>query len=237
MSQPGLSPSERSAINTGRWFSSLSPSVRHDLLRHARLRRYAPGELISARGSISSEWFACASGAVRVGSSGITGKQIALTYIQPGVWFGDPGLFDGGCCAHDVHAHEQSTLLVVTRAELETLLVRHTELCAAVMRLQARHIRELYEAIEEANTLPLGARLAKQLVSLTRRHGVPVGHKGGAIRIGLNLCQKDLAELIGASRQRVNSVLKEMERSGIIQLERLSVVVYNTDALKAMSAR
>ena len=79
MDDPILTIEERSAINAGIWFSSLSPSLRHDILRCAYVKRYRDGDLIAARGDTPQEWMACAKGAVRVSSTSVTGKQIILT--------------------------------------------------------------------------------------------------------------------------------------------------------------
>ena len=49
MDEPILTIDEREAINSGRWFSTLSPSLRHDILRCAYVKRYKDGELIAAR--------------------------------------------------------------------------------------------------------------------------------------------------------------------------------------------
>ena len=81
MDDPILTIEEREAINSGRWFSSLSPSLRHDILRCAYVKRYKDGELIAARGDPPEQWIACARGAVRVSSTSISGKQITLTYV------------------------------------------------------------------------------------------------------------------------------------------------------------
>ena len=48
--EPILTMEEREAINAGRWFSTLSPSLRHDILRCAYVKRYKDGDLICARG-------------------------------------------------------------------------------------------------------------------------------------------------------------------------------------------
>ena len=101
MDDPILTIEEREAINTGRWFSSLSPSLRHDILRCAYVKRYKDGELIAARGDAPEEWIACAMGAVRVSSTSISGKQVTLTYVEPGIWFGDVAIFDGDRRTHD----------------------------------------------------------------------------------------------------------------------------------------
>jgi CRP-like cAMP-binding protein len=231
MNDPILTPEERLAINSGRWFSSLSASLRHDILRCAYVRRYRDGDLIMARGDPPAEWIACALGAVRVCSTSIAGKQITLTYIEPGIWFGDVSLMDGDSRTHDAYAHGETTLLCVSRTDFRKILALHVELYEALMRLQSRRLRQLYGLVEDLNTLPLRARLAKQLLHLVRSYGVPCLADGSEIRIGLQLAQEELAQLLGASRQRVNQELKTMEREDTIRIEPGGLVVRNREAL------
>ena len=231
MDEPILTMEEREAINSGRWFSSLSPSLRHDILRCAFVKRYPDGELISARGEPPDLWVACAKGAVRVSSTTLTGKQITLTYVEPGVWFGDVAMFDGDQRTHDVYAHGPTTLLCVARADFHKILAQHSELYEALLKLQARRIRLLFGQVEDLNTLPLRARLAKQLAHLVRSYGVPSLSSNDEIRIALELAQEELAQLLGASRQRVNQELKTMEREGVIRVEPTGLVVCDRDAL------
>lgn len=231
MDEPILSVEERSAINTGRWFSSLSPSLKHDILRCAYVKRCKDGDLIAARGDPPEEWIACAKGAVRVSSTSISGKQITLTYVEPGIWFGDVSIFDGDRRTHDAYAHGDTTILAVAKADFKKILAVHPELYEALLRLNARRIRQLYGLVEDLNTLPLRARLAKQLVHLARSYGVPSLSDGDEIRIGLHLAQEELAQLLGASRQRVNQELKAMEREDIIRIEPGGLVIRDRSAM------
>ena len=66
MDEPILSVDERNAINAGRWFSALSPSLKHDILRCAYVRRYRDGDLIAARAWPSSCCTWCAAMAFRL---------------------------------------------------------------------------------------------------------------------------------------------------------------------------
>ena len=197
MDDPILTIDEREAINSGRWFSTLSPSLRHDILRCAYVKRFKDGSLIAARGDPPEEWIACARGAVRVSSTSISGKQITLTYVEPGIWFGDVAIFDG----------DQRT----------------------------RRIRQLYGLVEDLNTLPLRARLAKQLLHLVRSYGISSLSNNEEMRIGLQLAQEELAQLLGASRQRVNQELKAMEREDIIRIEPGGLVVRDRSALMRLT--
>ncbi len=231
MDEPILSPEEREAINHGRWFSTLSPSLRHDILRCAYVRRWRDGDLLAARGDTPLEWIACAKGAVRVSSTSVSGKQITLTYVEPGIWFGDVAIFDGDRRTHDAFAHGETTTLCVAKPDLFKILAQHVELYEALLRLQARRIRQLFGLVEDLNTLPLRARLAKQLVHLVRSYGTPSLSDNGDVRISLMLAQEELAQLLGASRQRVNQELKQMEREGVIRVEPTGLVVRQREAL------
>ncbi|WP_353234356.1 Crp/Fnr family transcriptional regulator [Diaphorobacter ruginosibacter] len=231
MDEPILSIEEREAINGGRWFSSLSPSLRHDILRCAYVKRFRDGGLICARGDPPDEWIACARGAVRVSSTSISGKQITLTYVEPGIWFGDVAMFDGDRRTHDAYAHGDSTILCVARADFKKILSQHAELYDALLQLQSRRIRQLFGLVEDLNTLPLRSRLAKQLLHLARSYGVPSLADGDEIRIGLQLAQEELAQLLGASRQRVNQELKAMEREEAIRIEAGGLVIRDRSTL------
>ena len=230
-----LTIDEREAINHGRWFSSLSPSLRHDILRCSYVKRYRDGDLISARGDAPEEWIACAKGAVRVSSTSISGKQITLTYVEPGIWFGDVAIFDGDRRTHDAYAHGETSTLCVARADFRKILATHVEFYEAMLRLHARRIRQLYGLVEDLNTLPLRARLAKQLLHLARSYGVPSLNDINEVRIGLQLAQEELAQLLGASRQRVNQELKSMEREEAIRVEPGGLVVRNRAVLLRIS--
>ena len=231
MDDPILTIDERAAINSGRWFSTLSPALRHDILRCAYVKRYKDGDLIAARGDVPEEWIACARGAVRVSSTSLSGKQITLTYVEPGIWFGDVSIFDGDRRTHDAYAHDATTIVCVARADLRKILNQHVELYEALLRLHARRIRQLFGLVEDLNTLPLRARLAKQLLHLVRSYGVASLSDGGETRIGLHLAQEELAQLLGASRQRVNQELKAMEREESIRIEQAGLVIRDREAL------
>jgi len=231
MDEPILTIEEREAINSGRWFSSLSPSLRHDILRCTYVKRFKDGALISARGDVPEEWIACVRGAVRVSSTSLSGKQITLTYVEPGIWFGDIAMLDGDQRTHDAYAHGETTIVCVARADFRKILAQHVELYEALLRLQARRIRQLFGLVEDLNTLPLRARLAKQLLHLARSYGVTSLSREGEVRIGLHLAQEELAQLLGASRQRVNQELKSLERENTIRIEPAGLVLRDRAAL------
>lgn len=234
MNSPALTSTEKSTIEAGSWFSTLSPALRHAILARASVRRLSDSALMSSRGAPAEEWCGVAKGAVRVSSVSLSGKQITLTYVEPGVWFGDIALFDGLPRTHDANAHGDTTLLVVRKPDFKQLLSLHTELYEALLRLNCRRLRLMFDVVEDLNTRPLASRLAKQVLLLARSYGIAQGEE---IRIGLALAQEDLAQLLGASRQRVNQELKGFERDGAVRIEPTRLVVLSKDKLLAIAEK
>ena len=234
MNTPVLTLPERNNIESGSWFSKLSLPLRNAILSRSVVRKLPDGALLSSRGQPAEEWIGVAKGAVRVSSVSLSGKQITLTYVEPGVWFGDIALFDGMPRTHDANAHGATTLLVVRKPDFKELLSQHVELYEALLRLNCRRLRLMFDTIEDLNTRPLAARLAKQILLLARSYGV---FDGEEIRIGLQLAQEDLAQMLGASRQRVNQELKELERDGVLRVEPTRLVVLSREKLMVVADR
>ena len=92
----------------------------------------------------------------------------------------------------------------------------------------------MFHQLEDLNTRPLQARLARQLLILARSYGIT---QGDEIRIGLQLAQEDLAQLLGASRQRVNQELKGFERDGAVRVEPTRLVVLSREKLIAAAEK
>jgi CRP/FNR family transcriptional regulator, cyclic AMP receptor protein len=234
MNSPVLTNPERSSIDAGSWFSKLSQPLRHAIVSRAAVRRLADGAMLSTRGGAAEEWCGVAKGAVRVSSVSLSGKQVTLTYVEPGTWFGDIALFDGLPRTHDSNAHGETTLLVVRKPDFKELLAQHSELYEALLRLNCRRLRLMFDAVEDLNTRPLASRLAKQILLLARSYGIEQGEE---IRIGLQLAQEDLAQLLGASRQRVHQELKGFERDGAVRIEPTRLVVLSKEKLLAIASK
>jgi CRP-like cAMP-binding protein len=66
-------------------------------------------------------------------------------------------------------------LLVVRKPDFKELLQQHVELYEALLRLNCRRLRLMFNVVEDLNTLPLAARLAKQLLLLARSYGIAQG--------------------------------------------------------------
>lgn len=229
-----LTAKEREAIGRNPWFAALTPSLRHDILRLGHVTRHEHGDAIVEQGLPIRNWFTCASGALRFRRNTPAGKQVTLAYVEPGIWVGEAEVLYGRPCTYDAHAHGATTLLSVPEAALRTLLQQHPTFGEALLTLQAWSMRTLYCLMEDMATMPLRARLAKQLLHLLERFGPRHLEPQASRPLGLSLAQDELAALLGGSRQRVNVELKWLERQGLISVRPRGIVVHDAPGLQTL---
>ena len=88
MNTPVLTTEERQNIESGAWFCRLSQPLRNAILSRAYVRRLSDGAALASRGTPAEDWCGVARGTVRVSLVSLAGKQVTLTYCEPGgvVW-------------------------------------------------------------------------------------------------------------------------------------------------------
>ena len=85
-----------------------------------------------------------------------------------------------------------------------------------LVRLLCARLRLANEQIQSLSSLDVAGRVARQLLAFAERYGLP---EEGGTRISLRLTQSDLAQLVGASRERVNQIMVDLRQKGLIALE------------------
>jgi CRP-like cAMP-binding protein len=224
-----LSESDRTVLDADPWFGALDSPLKAAIIEAAQRRRFEDGGRLHAREDAPTGWYGILSGAVRVSNATLSGGELTLTYLEPGAWFGELSMIDGRPRSHDGIAVGVTDVLLVPREAFQRLCREYPVLPMSLLQLLAARIRIMFGAIEDLNVLPLDARLAKQLVNLAHTYGVK-GEEG--IVIGLRLPQEDLAQLLGASRQRVNQELKALERKGWVSARYGKLIVRDLEALQ-----
>ncbi|MGH0036350.1 MAG: Crp/Fnr family transcriptional regulator [Myxococcota bacterium] len=212
----------------------LPESLTRELEARAVKKRYREGDVVFRRGDPGEGFFGVAEGAVQVLGSGADGRELVLTVLGPGEWFGELSLFDGLPRTHDNVAKGDTTLWFVPRRDFFALLDERPEFHRAFLELVSHRVRMLFTFIEDAVLKDLPSRLAKRLLELAGDHGA-AGADGG-VRIELHLPQEELAAMLGATREAIGRHLKRWERDGHIALAYGRITLLDRAALAALAA-
>ncbi len=212
-------------------FRSFTAAEIEHLVGFSRVQRYRAGEIIYEKGSPGHCLMAVLSGTVKISSPSFDGRQIVLNVINPGEIFGEIALLDGKDRSADATAMSSAELLILERRDFVPFIERHPEICLRLISVLCERLRRTTAQVEDVLFLNLESRLAKTLVQLAELHG----QKGQAgIKLDLRLSQRDLASMIGASRESVNRQLGLWQEGGYITLDHGAVTITDIGSLRDM---
>ena len=217
--------SKRDVLRGSALFARLSDEETDAVLAHARIARYATGDVIVAKGDPGDSMMAVLQGRVSISTTSEDGRQVVLSALGVGDVFGEIALLDGKERTADVTALTDCEILIVPRRSLWSLLERRPDLCMALMLVLCERLRHTTEQVEDLAFLHLESRMAKALLRLLEESGA--GQTQAAIRIS----QRALGELVGGSRESVNKHLNAWKELGIVSIEKGGIVIRDAAAL------
>jgi CRP/FNR family cyclic AMP-dependent transcriptional regulator len=211
-------------------FGKLPPSDLDALLSHARVERYPAGREIFAKGSPGRSMLAILTGSVRISVPSPTGREIVLTILKSGEVFGEIALIDGEDRTADATAITDCDLLVLDRRDFMPFLERRADLCILFLKLLCQRLRQTDRQVEDQAFGHLDSRVARALVRLAHS-AAPAGANSASLRIS----QQELANLVGATRERVNKQLHVWQSAGTLRLGKRLIVIPDIAAIAALA--
>lgn len=230
----GLSPVDAAkALAQVPLFESLDPEDRAGLLAVSTVRRLPARKRLFRRGEPGRELFVLLRGRAKVAASTQEGRGAVFDYFEPGDVVGEIALLDGGPRTATVTTVSTCDFLVLARDHFLALLEREPRVAIRLLAACAERLRHTSELVEDVVFLGLPARLAKRLLHLGKEYGVETG---AGLRINLKLSQRELGELIGATRESVNRQIGHWEAEHVLRFESGYITLLRPQALAALAA-
>jgi len=214
-------------------FAGFGPSEFETLERCVVRRRYPGGQTLFLMGDEGGSLHVIERGRVKVSIPSASGEELILAILGEGDLLGELSLFDGKPRSATVQALEDTETLCLHREDLLALMRDRFDVVEKILEVLARRIRDTDMLLAESHFLDITARLAKKILDLGDAFGV---REGGKIRIGVKTTQKDLASMIGATRESINKQLKALRDLGLVRITGGTIEILNRDRL-AQKAR
>ena len=200
-------------------FSLLTTEQAQSIADSVVKRRFRRGEVIVEQGRKSNALFILLNGRARVLTADQRGREVILAVLQPGNYVGEMSLIDDEPHSATVRAEVQTDMLVLGRNEFSRCLPDSSSLSYAVLRGLVARLRNADRQIESLALLDVYGRVARTLLDMAEED------KGIKIIRG-KVSRQDMAKIVGASREMVSRVMKDLEDKGVIEtLENGSVVI------------
>jgi CRP/FNR family transcriptional regulator, cyclic AMP receptor protein len=213
-------------------FRDLSEDERKGLIARARVRAFSSGDTVFLMGSLGDSMMAVLNGNVRISYPSPEGKEIVLAMMQPGDFFGEIALLDGKARSADAKAVTACSLAVLERRDVLDFLQHHPNAWLGLIRVLCRRLRSLTERTGEVALLDLPSRLAKTLLRLA---GLDQDEPQARPPLPINQSQRELGNIVGASRETINKCLREWQRNGVIKSENNLITIKNRAALEKLA--
>lgn len=169
------------------------------------------------------------SGTLKIHAEQPDGRDVVLALLGPGQTVGEMALIDREGRSATVSTLEECELLSMGRTQFLTLLDSMPGLAMNLLRILSSRLRLANATIQSLAAMDIRGRVARQILSLANEYGLDTDD---GIYIPLSLTQSDLADIVGASRVRVNQILMEFRQERIISVDAgHHVTIYDPDAL------
>lgn len=194
-----------------------------------RERVFAKGTVIVTQGDPGDTLFLIADGQVKVAVSGEDGREVILSVLSAGGFFGDMALLDDEPRSANVIAMTDASLWQLRRDDFRARLRTSPELAVAMLRELSRRLRRADETIASMALLDVNGRIAHLLLDMAR-------DEGGA-RITRKLTHATIAQMVGASRETVSRTMRSLAIQGTIVMNRREIILKDPDQLRTAAHR
>jgi CRP/FNR family cyclic AMP-dependent transcriptional regulator len=176
---------------------------------------------IMAGGDPTDSLYIVLSGRLKVMMSDAEGKEVILSILGAGEFFGEMGLIDDEPRSATVVTIEACELLSIAKRDFKKSLADNFEMAMAVMRGLVKRLREADRKIGSLALLDVYGRVARLLLDMAET-------VDGEKVVTKRLPKQDIAKMIGASREMVSRVMKDLQMGGYIEMRGSTIVVRDT---------
>jgi CRP/FNR family transcriptional regulator, cyclic AMP receptor protein len=191
-------------------FQGVSDPDLRALADRAAVRSYPKQAIILSEGDESDSLYLITAGRVKIYLADEHGKELILAIKGPGQYFGEMVL-DGDARSASVMTLEPSQFAILTRADFRAFLLGHAEVALQLIENLIKVARGLNRSVRNLAMLDVYGRVARTLLELAVE-------RDGKLVIPDRMTQKDIAARVGASREMINRILRDLTTGGYVSV-------------------
>lgn len=170
--------------------------------------------------------FVIGRGQVKVSIVSEDGREVILSMLGEGDFFGEMSLLDGHPRSANVTTMKETELLMVRRADFLRFIQSTPQIAIKLLAVLAGRLRKTDRKIEGLALSDVTGRITQTLLQLAEEQGMPTAE---GVLIRGRPTHQDLANMSGTTRETVSRVLKRLESQGYIAHRGRDLLVVGTD--------
>lgn len=198
------------ALKTFSLFQGLPDEVLTSIARVSMMRRVSRGQAVVCAGDRADYVYFVLTGSLKVVISDEDGREVILSILEQGELFGEMGMFEEQPRSASVVAVVPADLVLIAKADFRTIMQDNFEIAWRIMSNLAARLRNADRKIESLALLDVYGRVARLLIEMAEQ----VDGQSVVVR---KISKQDIAKMIGASREMVSRVMKDLGQQGLIE--------------------
>lgn len=215
-------------------FSELSDRDLDRIIYLASRQKYHKDNMILIEEEIGSTMFIILSGRVKISRISDDGREVILSILSDGDFFGEMSLLDGHTRSANVTATEGSELLVIRREQFLQMLKDFPQIAINLLKELAQRIRKSDEHIKSLSLQDATGRVATTLLRIAEDSGM---FRKGQVEISELPLQQDLANMAGTSRETISRVIKSLTEDGFLKKQSGKIIILDYERFRLRFAR
>lgn len=199
-------------------FSGLSEEELDLLASHLNTRSFPKNTIVITEGDLSDSLYIVNEGQVKIYVSDDEGREMLLNILEPGDYFGELALIDKEPRSASAITMSSTKLSIISGPDFRETLKKHPELSIKLMSALVVRLREVTDTVRRLALLDVYGRVTTTLLSLARGDG-------DQKRVEPKLTQQDIANMVGASREMVSRIMKDLKTGGYIDTTKDAIVI------------
>jgi CRP-like cAMP-binding protein len=188
-------------------------------------KSFKANEFVSMRGDQFEYWTGVVSGLAKIGTISRSGKEVSITGLTAGAWFGEGSVLKNEPRRYDIVALRDSRLALMERSAFLWLFENSVGFNRFLVSLLNERLGQFIALTEYGRMLDATGRLARCIASLFN----PILYRDATRH--LDITQEELGAITGISRQKANQCLQTLEKEGLLRLEYGGVTVVDLEKL------
>lgn len=215
-------------------FGDLSDKDLRELESVVRERLFRKNEVIFHAREPGNALFVIKRGRVKISMDDRSGREIILRIFEAGDFFGEMSLLDGESRSATVSSLEPCQALVLSRDQFLKFVMKRPEVVLKMLTALSRRLRKADEKISRLVFADAYEKVASVLMDIIEERKIPLNIGAD---IPLSLTRKELADMVGLSRETLTRVIADFQRAGVVRIEGRHIAIINPAKLKREATR
>ncbi|MFN8384215.1 MAG: Crp/Fnr family transcriptional regulator [Anaerolineales bacterium] len=205
----------RNILSDIQLFEGLTPAQLDWVSQRAHRRVFPTGKNVMLIEQPGEAVFIILHGTVKVYTEQ-GGRDAILSILGSGDLLGEMSLIDSVGRSASVVTLEDSLMLWMDKVTFNYILDNFPPIARNLVKILSARVRLSDQMIQSLATLDVNGRVARQLLAFAERYG---RNADGILKIRITLTQSDIADLVGASRKRVNQTMVYFKEEGLVSMD------------------